>query len=384
MFMRSLIFTTTALAALTFGCTGALVEPGHRGLLFDPNDGLKHEVLGPGYHRLSTLCVAHCPRVDDFDVTYSTRKEGIRTTSIEGLQMDLRLALIYRPIISELYELETEVGPSDRYYDEVVGPEFRSAARGVLARHSYAELIGKDEKIEDEIEAEVRRRIHGKHVEIASITLESVDYAPEIAAANRARIVGEQEAARKKAAIANEHQFKTTQVENRSEEERMEAEAQAAHARQQAQAAAEQAKLAAEAEDVAKQHELSMAKLDTTLAKAKMEARIADARSEAESMKLLAHAHAEEHRAEAQAITPLTVQMHAYDALGKLGGEGTTVLLGDWSRVPNFLFPRSGAFLNAYGLPPAQVTSAPQASASQPHANVPASVTAPKGSGLGL
>ena len=33
------------------------------------------------------------------------------------------------------------------------------------------------------------------------------------------------------------------------------------------------------------------------------------------------------------------VQMHAYDALSKLGGSGTTIMLGDWSHVPNFLFP---------------------------------------------
>ena len=31
--------------------------------------------------------------------------------------------------------------------------------------------------------------------------------------------------------------------------------------------------------------------------------------------------------------------MHAYDALGKLGGEGTHIMLGDWSKLPGFLFP---------------------------------------------
>ena len=46
----------------------------------------------------------------------------------------------------------------------------------------------------------------------------------------------------------------------------------------------------------------------------------------------------------AVALTPLMVQMHAYDALSKLGGTGTQILLGDWSRVPNFLFPGMGGF----------------------------------------
>ena len=31
--------------------------------------------------------------------------------------------------------------------------------------------------------------------------------------------------------------------------------------------------------------------------------------------------------------------MHAYDALAQLGGSGTTLYLGDFSHVPQFLFP---------------------------------------------
>ncbi len=50
----------------------------------------------------------------------------------------------------------------------------------------------------------------------------------------------------------------------------------------------------------------------------------------------------------------MEVMMHAYDALGQLGGSGTTVLLGDWAHAPNFLFPRVPAFQSAfapYGVP---------------------------------
>jgi hypothetical protein len=34
------------------------------------------------------------------------------------------------------------------------------------------------------------------------------------------------------------------------------------------------------------------------------------------------------------------VQAAGYEALGKLGGNGTTIFLGDWSRAPQFLWPR--------------------------------------------
>ena len=81
------------------------------------------------------------------------------------------------------------------------------------------------------------------------------------------------------------------------------------------------------------------AQIDKVKAEAEAQMRIVRAKAEAEEAKLMAKAHSEERKAEAAHITPLEVQMHAYDALGKLGGNGTTIYLGDWSRAPNFLFP---------------------------------------------
>jgi regulator of protease activity HflC (stomatin/prohibitin superfamily) len=177
---------------LVGGC-GYVVEPGHRGLLFNPRrGGLQQEVLAEGWHRVGVY-----GRVDDFDVTYSTKHEDLRTISAEGLSMNVRVSIIFRPVVSELYDLDVEIGRN--YYDEVVGPEFRTATRGVFARHSYLEVQRINEQLEDEIEAEVRRRISGKHVEISSVTMEAFDYAPAISAAMTARLVGEQEAIRRKA-----------------------------------------------------------------------------------------------------------------------------------------------------------------------------------------
>ena len=314
------------LLALSSGCaTGMVVEPGHRGLFFDPrNGGLAHEVLQPGYHKTGMY-----GRIDDFDVTYSTHKEEVHTTSQEGLSMDLRLAVIYRPIISELYELDTEIGPN--YYDEVIGPEFRSAARGVFARHSYTELQVKNEKIEDEIEGDIRRRVAGKHLEITSVTLEEVAYAPEIANAVRAKLVGEQEAVRQKAALENEALKRKLELEHQ----------------------AEQAKMTAEQALRAKQTEKTLAEAQSQIDKVRAETdavtRITKAKAEAQEITLLAKAHGEEKRAESIALTPNAVAMHAYDALGKLGGEGTTIMLGDFSKTPRFLVPQGG--FNPYGAP---------------------------------
>jgi regulator of protease activity HflC (stomatin/prohibitin superfamily) len=298
------------------GCASTVVEPGHRGLYFDKG-GLHHEVLNPGRYRVGVYS-----RVDDFDITYSTRKEEVKTTSSEGLQLELRLAVIFRPIQSELYELDTEIGPN--FYDEVIGPEFRSAARGVFARHSYLDLQKMNEKIEDEVEHELRRRTAGKHIEISSVTLEGIGYAPEIAAAVRSKLVGEQEALRQKAALEAEALKRKLEIEHK----------------------AEQDKLSAEAAVLEKRNERRIAEEEAALAKVQAEAeaqtRIVRAKAEAEERTMLAKAAAAERKAEAQALTPLSVMMHGYDALAQLAGGNTTILLGDWSKVPSFLFPRGG------------------------------------------
>jgi regulator of protease activity HflC (stomatin/prohibitin superfamily) len=339
------------------GCGGAVIEPGHRGLYFDPQAGLRQEVLNPGYHSTGMCFLrAACPRIDDFDVTYSTKKEVLHTTSSEGLAMDLHVNVIYRPIIEELYKLDTETGPN--YYDEVIGPEFRSAARGVLSRHSYTDLAKSNEKIEDEIEVDLRRRIHGKHIEIASITLEAVSYAPEIAAAVRARIVSEQEAARQRAAMEQEAARQKASLENEAFKRKLEFEHQAA-----------QAKLEAETALLSKENEKKVierqAEIDVIKAQADARVRIVTSEAAAKEMTVLARAKAEERRAETVSITPLAVMMHAYDALGKLGGTGTTIMLGDFSRTPQFLFP--GGTLSPYGLLPRPAM--PAAPAIPPAAN---------------
>jgi len=155
-----------------------MIEPGHRGLLFDSRRGLSHEVLQPGYRHLGMT-----ERIEDFSVLYATRRETLHLITAEGISLDVSVSVVHRPIISELYELDTEVG--QKYYDDLIGPELRSTIRACVARHSYVDLFKSSRKVEDEMEAELRQRVKGKHLEINAVTLENVVLPPEVAAAFR-------------------------------------------------------------------------------------------------------------------------------------------------------------------------------------------------------
>lgn len=322
------------------GCGRQAVEPGQRGLRYEPhNGGVKPEVMQPGSYSLGWCMFRDCGYIETYDVTYQTRKETVFTPSSEGLAMDIKCSVMFRPVISELYALHTEIGKD--YYEEVLGPEFRSAARNVLARHSYTNLVGQLDKVEDQIEEELRRRTHGKHVEIASITLEEIKYAsPEIASAVEKRLIGQQEAARQKAAIEAQAAREKTQLELAAAQAKLKAETEANQARLQNEIAAEKSRSEAELALLHAKNQKEVLAQQIQIEKLEAQRKVIHAEAAAKERSLLAAAKANENRAEAAAHTSYTVQAAGYEALGKLGGNGTTIFLGDWSRAPQFLWPR--------------------------------------------
>ena len=107
-----------------------------------------------------------------------------------------------RPIVSELYLLDTEIGRN--YFDEVIGPEFKSAAIGVFARTSYQDLQRKNAASEDEVEKQLRDRLKGRHIEISSVLIQKVTYAPEILQSERERVVSQEQTLRNMQLMENE------------------------------------------------------------------------------------------------------------------------------------------------------------------------------------
>ena len=382
-----------SLGALTMGtgCAGVTVNPGHRGILFDPgNSGVQPEVLKPGW--VSVTCPfwvpdGQCKRVDDYDVTYQTSTEQFHVLSKEGLPMDVQIAVSYRPVISELYLLDTEIG--SKYFDKVIGPEFRNASIGVFSKESYQDLQRLNGEIESKIEKRLRERLKGKHLEVSSVFIQHVAYDPTILQQQQQEVVSRQELETNKQLRANkyeeEKQRLSLQTETKeldieaqkkllsaeTEKKKLELQAEADQKRLEGNTNLELAKLEAqqnsEAEKVKIDEELrnkvaekkitiEQAQIDRLKAESAAASQVAAAHGESESRLLLAQASEAEAKAAAAQETPMQVEEHAYDALGKLGGTGTTILLGDPSKLPGWLFPHVPGFQSAFN--PAYVVPA--------------------------
>ena len=296
--------------------------------------------------------------------------------SKEGLPLDAHVAVSYRPIVSELYLLDTDIGPN--YFDEVIGPEFSSAAIGVFSHESYADLQRNNGAIEDKMEKALRERLKGKHIEVSSVLIEKVNYDPKIMESQKERVVSLEETLRNKQLLENQAAQEKRKIELQTEE----IETRAAHKKTELVAQTEQKKLELQAQAQQKELELKTdlaleedrdpeghrrGEVPNRLRAPQQAGREEDhagagadrqdegrrrkrrtlevkAHGESEARLALAKATAEEKQREAANITQNQVMMHAYDALGNLGGTGTTFMLGDWSKLPNWLFPKVPGF----------------------------------------
>jgi prohibitin 1 len=396
-----------ALTSLAFGtgCAGATIQPGHRAVYFDPSDGgVRHEVISPGWVRLSCPFWKpdeQCPRVEDFDVTYQTSDSQFHVLSREGLPMDVQIAVTYRPIVSELYQLDTELG--HRYFDKVIGPEFRNAAIGVFSKESYQDLQRQNGDIEAKIQKRLQERLKGKHLEVSSVFIQHVTYDPKILQEQQKEVVSRQVTETENQLLENDALRKKRELELSAENKKLELETAAEQSKlelkyqvEQKKYKAEQKKLELEAETEQKKMELTaqdeqkkmtlktdleLSKLqiqkDTDESKFRLESalrnkqverkvtleqaqidklkaqgaaatHLAEATGDSQARIAEAKATAAENRAEAETVTPMHVMMHAYDALGHLGGSNTSIMLGDWSKLPTWLFPRVPAFQGAF------------------------------------
>jgi regulator of protease activity HflC (stomatin/prohibitin superfamily) len=166
---RAMRFVLFVLALLT-GCAGVEIQPGHRGVVVAGPS--VREVLAPGTYHLGGS------RIDDFDVTYAQRSTSLRAITSEGLPVTVEVGVMFRPIIAELYGLDTEIGPG--YYDTIIEPALRVSVITCLARHSFLDLPKLGTTLGDEAEAELRRRTRGTHIEIAAVSFTNVELPKEI------------------------------------------------------------------------------------------------------------------------------------------------------------------------------------------------------------
>jgi regulator of protease activity HflC (stomatin/prohibitin superfamily) len=152
------------------GC-GSTVQPGQRGLRWYPfTEGLAKEPLRSGFYWRAPWNDIYL-----YDVRWQSYAENVDALTADDLQVQLKSAIILRPIAEEIYLLAQEVGPD--FYPRIVRPELQAAVRSVVSGYPMVNVPEKSSEIASKVQAVVEEKLKGRHLEIASVALADIELA---------------------------------------------------------------------------------------------------------------------------------------------------------------------------------------------------------------
>jgi len=198
---RFALYALLATAPFLEGCRCPTVDSGHRGIVFKTlGGGTSREVLGEGMQVIP---------IWNYVIAYDTRvhemKEQLVVLSSNGLTLRVDASVRFRPVVEELFELQTQIGPD--YDQKVVAPVVRSEARKVFGRYQPEEIYStKREEIERQIYDEVTKALAGKHVVVEAILVRDVDLPENIKVAIQDKLAEEQASQKMKFTLDKERQ----------------------------------------------------------------------------------------------------------------------------------------------------------------------------------
>ncbi len=199
--LPTLLLLALAVAPFLGACHCPTVPSGNRGIVFKSlGGGTSKELLDEGLHLM--------PLWNDV-ILYDTRvhemKEQLSVLSSNGLAIRVDASVRYRPVVGELFELQTQIGPD--YDEKIVGPVIRSEARKVFGRYQPEEIYStRREEIERQIYEEVTRALEGKHVVVEAFLVRDVDLPEAIKTAIADKLAEEQRAQKMRFTLDRERQ----------------------------------------------------------------------------------------------------------------------------------------------------------------------------------
>ncbi|BFU94953.1 MAG: SPFH domain/Band 7 family protein [Nitrospira sp.] len=169
------------------GCAGTSVQPGERGLYWHPfTEGLSTEPLRDGFYWRAVWNSIYV-----YDVRWQSYTETVDALSSDDLLVQLKTAIIMRPIPQEVYFLAHEIGTD--FYPRVVKPELLAAVRSVVSGYAMVHVPEKSAEIANKVQAVVVEKLKGRHLEIASVALADIELAKVVLDAVERKQAKEQE-----------------------------------------------------------------------------------------------------------------------------------------------------------------------------------------------
>mmetsp|Transcript_11455 Transcript_11455/g.27358 ORF Transcript_11455/g.27358 Transcript_11455/m.27358 type:complete len:286 (+) Transcript_11455:564-1421(+) len=191
------------------------VDGGERAVMFDQlRGGVRPDVTGEGTHFL--IPVVQRPII--FDIRTKPR-EIPSVTGTKDLQMvNIKLRVLWRPIIGELPKLYRELGTD---FDERVLPSIgNEVLKSIVAQYNAEELLSKRAEVSQRIKVEMMKRAQVFHLEFDDVAITHLTFGREFMHAIESKQVASQEAERQQYVVLKaeqERQAVVTRAEGEAE-----------------------------------------------------------------------------------------------------------------------------------------------------------------------
>jgi len=191
------------------------VDGGERAVMFDElRGGVRPDVSGEGTHFM--IPVVQRPII--FDIRTKPR-EIPSVTGTKDLQMvNIKLRVLWRPMIGELPKLYRELGTD---FDERVLPSIgNEVLKSIVAQYNAEELLSKRAEVSSRIKEEMVKRAKAFHLEFDDVAITHLTFGREFMNAIEAKQVASQEAERQQWVVKKAEQERiavVTRAEGESE-----------------------------------------------------------------------------------------------------------------------------------------------------------------------
>jgi regulator of protease activity HflC (stomatin/prohibitin superfamily) len=172
---------------LSLEACGNTVQPGQRGLRWYPlTEGLTTDTLKTGFYWR-----APWNNIFVYDIKWQSYTETVDALSADDFLVQLKTAIIMRPIPDEVYFLAQEIG-SD-FYPRIVKPELLAAVRSIVSNYPMVHVPEKSAEIASKVQAVVVEKLKGRHLEVASVAMADIELAKVVLEAVERKQAKEQE-----------------------------------------------------------------------------------------------------------------------------------------------------------------------------------------------
>ncbi len=330
--MPRTVLAVIGVAAAALSATGCatVVAGNERAIYFDTHTGAHHDSVGSGWYW-------HWPwnTFTTYDLRWTSHQEAIHIHSKDGLHMDIDVAVVVRPIATQLAELDRDVGPN--YYEGLVKPAVFAATRDATAKFNHMEIATQTHEVETAILAALKVHLDDQHVEVDEVAIQHFELPQSVEdAVNRKAAMGQFLAAK-------DVDLKLAQSDAEIDRAKRKGEVESAGLEKR----------------LRNEQELDQAKIELAIAEAKSAAKRAEVETEVEAQRLRAEGEAHAIRvlaaanhakvqSEAQSLTPNYVRLKALEALSAaVSGPNAHVYVLPTGKngMPSYFTP----FLNPFG-----------------------------------